>query len=153
MTSYFCSSNNRLVLVMSPRCFRKYFKTSFTVKFVCTYITEILFFKTELVQATLGQSLALARLEMLNTIRGKTTVLGYLRRTEEHTYKTRESQQPGHNILHKTLNPHKISVGKQNETFWTRSKGGQFILWRLQCLSSLSIQRVTIYCYHPWSYY
>ena len=94
---------------------------------MCPYITEILFCKIKLGQATLGQSLALARLEMLNTNRGKTTDLGYLR-AEEHTHKTRGSQQPGHNILHKTLNAHKISVGKQDETICTRSKGCQFIL-------------------------
>jgi len=127
MTSYFCLSNNRLVLVMSPLCIRKYFKTPFTVNFVCSYIIEILFCKIKLAQATLGQSLALTRVEMLNTNRGKTTDFGYLR-AEEHTYKTRKSQQPGHNILHKTLNAHTVSVGKQDETMCTRSKGSQFIL-------------------------
>jgi len=40
---------------------------SFTVTFVCTYITVILFRKIKLAQATLGQTLTLERLEMLNT--------------------------------------------------------------------------------------
>ena len=45
---------------------------------------SVLFCTTKLAQATLGKYLALARLEMLNTNRGKTTDLGYLR-TEEHS--------------------------------------------------------------------
>jgi hypothetical protein len=82
----------------------------------------------KLAQATLGQSVALARLEMLNTNRGKTKDLGYLR-TEEQTYKTRESQQSGNNLLHKILNAHKISAeSRMRQTICIRSKGGQFIL-------------------------